>query len=194
MAEVLVKYVGRFEASDGRGFEAQACAREVRGGLWEGWIEFMPTDGGAALRTGRETTQPKRTDAEYWATGLTAAYLQGALRRALSPARAPAPSEEVDAAPHFAGPAEHRARRPHRDAQLRPVLDPFAVYAEGDTVLRGQLNALDEGKLRTIARAYDLRIGAAILEGGGRAELVEAIVEAIEADGAARGHAGSARG
>jgi hypothetical protein len=53
--------------------------------MWEGWIEFEPSDGGAAIRTPRETTQPNLKDLEYWATGLTEAYLEGALVRALDP-------------------------------------------------------------------------------------------------------------
>jgi hypothetical protein len=63
-------------------------------GLWEGWIEFIPTDGGAPLRSRRETTQPNRDDAVYWATGLTPVYLEGALERALRPAVRP-PSSTV---------------------------------------------------------------------------------------------------
>ena len=34
------------------------------------------------IATGRETTQPNRTDTEYWATGLSEVYLEGALQRA----------------------------------------------------------------------------------------------------------------
>ena len=40
---------------------------------------------GAAVRSGRETTQPNRQDTAYWATGLTPVYLEGALGRALNP-------------------------------------------------------------------------------------------------------------
>jgi hypothetical protein len=52
--------------------------------LWEGWLEFLPagTDQRDAIRTGRETEQPKRTDLMYWAQGLTQVYLEGALQRA----------------------------------------------------------------------------------------------------------------
>src|SRR5262245_58882209 len=70
---------------DGRIFTAQACGREREGGLWEGWLEFVPHDGSAVLRSQRETTQPNLVDLEYWATGLTPIYLQGALERTLTP-------------------------------------------------------------------------------------------------------------
>lgn len=49
---------------------------------WIGWIVFHPVRGGPPLRTERETTQPNLDDLRYWASGLTYAYLQGALDRA----------------------------------------------------------------------------------------------------------------
>ncbi|HEX6559621.1 MAG TPA: hypothetical protein VF021_09160 [Longimicrobiales bacterium] len=144
MAEVLVEFDSEFKSSDGRRYEAHACARGRDDGLWEGWLEFVPRDGGAAIRTGRETTQPNRTDVLYWATGLTAGYIDGALDRVLKPA--PLPKQRVtQTRPAFDGPA---------DSGSGAVLDPFKVYAQGDDVLRGQLNALDDSRLRAIIRAY----------------------------------------
>jgi hypothetical protein len=61
------------------------------------------------------------------------------------------------------------------------ILDPFAVYAEGDTVLRGQLNALDEGKLRNIVKAYGLsRHSAAEIDRMPKAELSRTIIQGVE--------------
>jgi hypothetical protein len=85
MAEVLAQFPELLTTSDGSKYVAQACGAPNADRLWEGWIEFLPTDGGRPLRSSRETTQPNRTDAEYWATGLTAVYLEGALERALNP-------------------------------------------------------------------------------------------------------------
>jgi hypothetical protein len=54
-------------------------------GTWEGYLEFVPTNGAlAALRTGRETTQPDKRALEYWATGLEPLYLTGAFERAVA--------------------------------------------------------------------------------------------------------------
>jgi hypothetical protein len=51
--------------------------------LWEGWVEFEPLDAsGPTISSARETTQPNRTDLEYWAQGLSRVYLQGSLARA----------------------------------------------------------------------------------------------------------------
>jgi hypothetical protein len=51
-------------------------------GLWHGWIEFVPRNGGSAVRTGRETTQSSLEQLQYWASGLTNSYLEMALERA----------------------------------------------------------------------------------------------------------------
>ena len=66
-------------------YHAHACGSEMPDGMWHGWLEFVPLDGAAAIRSGRETTQPNRTDLMYWSTGLTLVYLEGALQRALKP-------------------------------------------------------------------------------------------------------------
>ena len=71
MSETLVEFDVPVRSATGRLYHARACATPMDGTLWEGWIEFDPADGGDTLRSGRETTQPNRTDAEYWATGLS---------------------------------------------------------------------------------------------------------------------------
>lgn len=169
MAEVLVEFESEFKSSEGRLFEAQACGRGRTDGLWEGWLEFKPMDGGEPIRTGRETTQPKRDDVLYWATGLTTTYIEGALDRVLKPAPAPR-RRETNARPVFDAPAEPRL-------SARPVLDPFRVYAEGEDVLRGQLNALNDGQLHTIIRAYGIA-DPATADVASRQELVSLIMNA----------------
>ena len=47
-------------AKGGRLFVARACGSEMDNNLWQGWLEFLPADGGDAIRSGRETTQPNR--------------------------------------------------------------------------------------------------------------------------------------
>ncbi len=56
-------------------------------GLWEGWIEFVLSDGTATLSTGRETVHSTLQALRYWATGLEPTYLDGALARAILLAR-----------------------------------------------------------------------------------------------------------
>jgi hypothetical protein len=79
----LLVFPTALSTTDGQEYMAQAMGTQRTDGLWEGWIEFVPRDG-AVLRSPRETTQPNLTDLDYWATGLTAVYLEGALERALA--------------------------------------------------------------------------------------------------------------
>jgi hypothetical protein len=87
MAEVLLQFSEPVTGSDGRLYGARAVGAEAADGLWHGWIEFSGRDAGELVATDRETTQPNRTDAVYWATGLTHVYLEGALIRALDVSR-----------------------------------------------------------------------------------------------------------
>ena len=83
MAEVLVQFTELIVA-DGVAYRANACGAPTSDGLWQGWIEFTPTSGGPSFRSRRETTQPNKVDAVYWATGLTPVFLLGARERAFS--------------------------------------------------------------------------------------------------------------
>lgn len=83
MAETLMQFQTPVSAPDRTVYIARACGAPMEDGLWEGWIEFDPLGGGDTIESPRETTQPNRTDTVYWATGLTAVFLEGALRRAL---------------------------------------------------------------------------------------------------------------
>ena len=105
MAEVLVQFDSTVKDPSGRGYTAKVCGRENEDGLWEGWIEFDAGDGSAVLRTPRETTQPKHTDIEYWAGGLTATYLEGALHRAMDPETPDLRPRTVSSKPAYDRPA-----------------------------------------------------------------------------------------
>jgi hypothetical protein len=150
VAEVFVQFTDPVVAKDGTGYIAQACGAEAADGLWHGWLEFVPVDGGPALRTGRETTQPNRVDAEYWATGLTAVYLEGALHRALEPRSRPVAPAVIE--PVFDAPAPD----PPLPRPVESILNPFSVYRKGEERLRSQLTALSPWHLVNIIRAYGL--------------------------------------
>jgi hypothetical protein len=180
-AETLLEYEAPLTDRDGNVYLAKACGREREDGTWEGWLEFTAIEGPNAdevWRTGRETTQPNRTDLVYWASGLSSVFLDGALKRAMMPpvhvvARAPEP-------PAFDGPAEdvvvvETGAVPPVDA----VLDPYAAYAKGEAFLRRQLGALDAWHLRNIARAYHIVASPADADELGAAELIEVIVAKV---------------
>jgi hypothetical protein len=67
--------------TDGDVYAVHVYGRQREDDLWEGWIEFVSPDG-SILRTPAETTQPKLADLEYWASGLSPVYFDGARRRA----------------------------------------------------------------------------------------------------------------
>lgn len=155
MAEVFVEFTDAIRGEDGKRYLARACGAESNG-MWQGWIEFEPVDGGAPIRSPRETTQPNRTDTHYWATGLTEVYLEGALRRALNPLtlRQPPPPRP----PSFEEPApEPLPAQPAAEA----VLNPFSVYQKGEALLRRQLAALSSWHLVNIVKAYRIDSGDA---------------------------------
>lgn len=163
---------------DGRIFTAQACGREREDGLWEGWLEFVPHDASAVLRSQRETTQPNLADLEYWATGLTRVYLQGALDRTLTPppaSGAPSPVASV-----YDEPAPAHASVADIAPEAEPVLNPFSGYGKGEGLLRRQLGALSRRHLRTIIAGYELIDGSDIdLDALSTAELIELIVGVV---------------
>lgn len=177
MAEVLVEFTDPIEGDDGSRYIARACGGPADNGLWHGWIEFIPTTGGEVLRSGRETTQPNRHDAVYWATGLTAVYLEGALERALRPlARS---SIDPTPQPAFDGPAPEPGPPP---APAEAVLNPFSVFRKGEAALRAQLGALAEWHLVNIVRAYGLSdLSTTALSRMSAIELIELIVAEVRA-------------
>jgi hypothetical protein len=151
VAEVFVEFAAPVVAQDGTTYTVRACGAEMDRGMWQGWVEFAPTDGGPTIRSGRETTQPNRQDTIYWATGLTSVFLEGALERALNPLVKTAPRPEPRAA--FDAPApEVVQQQPVHET----VLNPFSVYRKGEDLLRRQLAALSGWHLVSIITAYEL--------------------------------------
>ena len=187
MAEVLVDFENTIAGTDGSRWAARACGRLGVGNMWEGWIEFVPLDlEQQPVRSRCESTQPSREDLLYWATGLSPVYLRGALTRALEPPLVRPTPRRVK--PHFDGPAPSTVTAPPRQARVHPrssrvhpILDPFDVYAQGEDILIGQLDALDTPRLRDIARAYEL-MSAEQAESATRLDLASAIVNAARAN------------
>ena len=153
MAETLLVFQFPVLAPDRTAYEARACGSEMDTSGWQGWLEFVPIDGGSPVRSGRETTQPNRTDTEYWATGLTTVFLEGALVRALS--RAPLVPVALPQPSVFSGPAPSLTKRA---AEVSPasVLNPFSIIEKGEGLLRSQLGALSAWHLVNIALEYEL--------------------------------------
>jgi hypothetical protein len=153
MPEVLVVFDAQLASPDGRLWIAQACGGVADDNLWEGWLEFLPLEAEESpMRTPRETEQPNRNDLLYWAQGLTAVYLDGALHRALKAQEVTSPPG-IAARPAFEGPARTGHERTGPSAP-HAILNPFEVYQQGEDVLIAQLGALDTPRLRDLAVAY----------------------------------------
>lgn len=185
MAVLLRTFDERIADSSGSRYRPRVCARKRDDGSWEGWLEFVPEDGAPVLRSERETTQPNRVDAEYWASGLSAVYAQGSLARTLEPVKPVhrSPPER----PAYDGPAP--SRRP-AIGDAPAILDPFSVYGRGGgELLRKELSALDAWHLRNVAYRYRLLDGRrADLDHESKPELIEQIVAAVTASEPASAH------
>jgi hypothetical protein len=180
VAETLVEFQEHVVSSDGVVYEARACGAPMPGGTWQGWIEFIPLDGGDPIRSKRETTQPNRADTVYWATGLTPVYLEGALKRALDqPFVAPVHVAQPSV---FDGPAPSTvpASVPP-EAAPTSILDPFSIYEKGEAMLRRQLSALSAWHLVNIALEYELTdLSVETLNRLPAKELIELIVRGVQ--------------
>jgi hypothetical protein len=71
-------------APKGRRYVARTYAAPRPDGRWDGWFVFLPLDGGRELATNWETTQHTLAHVRYWSEAISAVYLEGALRRAIS--------------------------------------------------------------------------------------------------------------
>ena len=175
VAQVLLTYRGLIRTTEGTSYTARACGRERSDGMWEGWVEFVPDDGTTTVRSPRETTQPNLTDLNYWATGLTPVYLEGALVRALKDP--PRPARPDATTPAYDAPAPGLSIEEPGD--VHAILDPFSVYAKGEDLLRQQLHALSPRHLRAIIRAHDLMGAELDLEALDEAQLVVLILSGV---------------
>lgn len=83
MSQLIQEFTTLVRSGGGPSYVARVRGDVDSAGHWQGWLEFLPEDGGPALQTGRETTQSTREHLRYWASGLSPTYLQAALLRAL---------------------------------------------------------------------------------------------------------------
>jgi hypothetical protein len=105
MAELVHEREIALSAPDGTVYDRALVYAEPNGRTtWAGFIEFVPSKGNRAVRTGHETTQSNIEGVAYWGTGLELVYLDGALARALRRASpSPAPDGSTGASPALEG-------------------------------------------------------------------------------------------
>jgi hypothetical protein len=184
MAEVLTSFSTPIRDDFGL-YYARAVGRHGTDHMWEGWVEFVPADGGGDVLVGSiESRQPEREHLVYWATGLTPVYLEGALRRARKPVTVRVP---VIDEPMSNGPAQRRVVMQRTIPGPEPVLDPFDVGERSIDILRQELTALNRPRLLNIIAAYNFAPG---LDVGAMSDpqLVGVIVGAVERRRSTRSH------
>jgi hypothetical protein len=116
--EFVFEYPTLLRTASGEEYLTRVYAdRQPTGPLWEAWFVFFPLSGGRTLATDNETTQSKLDDVTYWATGISPAYLEGALTRAL------------DRLPE-ARLLRHLARAEAEEAYARAEAEAYATAAE----------------------------------------------------------------
>jgi hypothetical protein len=177
MADVLVSYETPITGEGGL-YHARSVGRLAEDGMWEAWFEYEPLDDDGPVIVGTvESRKPESQYINYWATGVTPIYLEGALNRALNPitVRVRVPEVPVSDTP---------ARRVHPVAvgPSRPeaVLDPFEIGGRSLDVLRQELGALNRPRLLNIIAAYDLNPRGEDVSWMTDAQLVTFIVTATE--------------
>lgn len=177
MAEVLTSFPTPVRDEYGS-YYARAVGRLANDNMWEGWIEFVPVNGGGdVLVSGVESRQPEHEHLVYWAQGLSAVYLEGALHRARKPLTVRVPVMDEPVSDH---PAARRVVMQRVVPKPEPVLDPFAVGERSLDVLRQELTALNRPRLLNIIAAFDLAAADVDLTRMNDAQLTGLIVGAVE--------------
>src|SRR4030095_7009498 len=82
MIELVTDLPHRIVDALGSEYYVSVAAEQGADGMWEAWLEYVPTDESDALVTPTETTQSRRADVARWALTLTATYVEGAFDRA----------------------------------------------------------------------------------------------------------------
>ena len=157
----MEKLLQQFETPvtiDSTTYVAYLYGRNRSDGMWEGRIAFERSPDGARFTTPVETTQSNAEAVLYWATGLTDAYFEGALRRALdshtrNPEPLPAPAPLVTTGANAAG----RAAR--REDIERAVLDMFAARNTSQVLTRDVFDSLPHANADVVRALEHLEKG-----------------------------------
>jgi hypothetical protein len=178
MSEVLRSFEEPIRDDSGE-YRARVVARLADDGMWEGWLEFVPRNGGLAeaLVSPAESRQPEREHLEYWASGLSVVYAEGALRRARRPTTV---RMRVLDMPISQAPSPGIVKLPPQPAVAEPVLDPYEIGSRSLDILAQELGALGRARLMNIISAYDLNPSGQDLQQLTNGQLIRFIIVAVE--------------
>lgn len=166
--EIVLDLLQPAIGGNGREYRASVVGAGAPDGHWNAWLEFVARDTQEVLRTGVETHQSTEHDLHHWARSLGDVYLRGALARATPSARETAAHRDAIGESHGASKA------------IAAAVDPFALFALGEHVLRRELQLFTRAVLRAIIIVHDLNPTGADLSAFTRAQLVAFITTAVE--------------
>jgi hypothetical protein len=150
-------------AIDGTTYVAFLYGRNRADGMWEGRITFERAPDGARFTTPVETTQSNAEAVLYWATGLTDAYFEGALRRAMDSSAAPS-SEGLPAPAPLVTPGASAATRAARREDIeRAVLDIFTTRNTKQVLTRDVFDALPHANADVVRALEHLEKGEQLI-------------------------------
>jgi hypothetical protein len=169
-------------------YHARVVGRRAEDGMWEGWLEFVANDTATTdgpFISSVESRQPEREHLAYWAGGLSAVYLEGALHRARTPRKVRTPIVETPISDRPAPRARVARRAVHDGGQ--PILDPFDVGAKSLDVLAQELTALGPARLLNIIDAYGIEGDTDDVTSLTERQLIQLIVDAVASELTQRG-------
>lgn len=144
MDELLQRFEAPVVGRDGNEYDVSLYGRSRPHDTWEGWLLFVRKNDGREFRTEVETTQPSAEMIVYWASGLTDAYLEGALERALRP---PTRREAVEPAmPVVAGGVDATLRAERLSKLERDILELFHARHDTRLLMRSVFDDLPHGR------------------------------------------------
>jgi hypothetical protein len=153
MEQLLQQFEKPIVDKSGVSYTVFLYGRTRPGDTWQGWLVFERFDG-KRFATDVETTQPNADTILYWAGGLTSAYFDGALERAL---RSPQADRTAVAAPAPLGASVDSAMRKRRLGKLESaVLSSFQRHATVRLRTDILLNELPYAHADTIRALEDL--------------------------------------
>ena len=131
MERLLQEFDQLVTSADGVTYRAYVYGRSRPSDTWQGWLVFERVSDARRFPTDVETTQSSAEGILYWATGLTNAYFDGALKRATQ-----------------------------RSADPEPIVSPPALVEGGvDSELRAErLRSIESAVLRTFGDRRTTRL------------------------------------
>jgi len=123
MDQLLQQFETSVDDAGGNRYVVYLYGRSRPGDTCQGWLVFERVSDRRRFSTPVETTQPNMEAVSYWGTGLSAAYFDGALQRALNPGSAGVPVRPIEPLVEFG--VDSAERRDRLSAIERDVLAWF---------------------------------------------------------------------